>query len=492
MKRFLQDTTPRLMLKTLLLGLLLVGTVMQLHVGLADNGDYTRLLLWVTSGPSGFEENLPLPGTEAYELRFFNYVLPFWNFDMPWTSRWVSSILLVWTPGVALNALLFSTDTVYLPFISFAPRIFLLLFLLFLLRWIDRESGNLAPLLYLTAGLPFVLWGFNTEYVAYFTSFYQEPASMIGLGMLVLALVYYRDREDTRWRPWLSAVAVFFMTTAKLSNIHWAVLGALLLIPWKMLWLIRCRFALYVVLILLVPIGFTLLQATFYSTRSINAYQSIFCGTLMFSDRPADHIERLGMDGGDAYIGYHAYCPEGEEAMNRYAPWLNHSTVMNMIVHEPSIAWDMLVFAADSMQNAELTHLSKWVLYNETSARRPWARWLPASAAMPTPLNTWTRLKRAAFPTGIPLILITAALLPFFLWLRRHDRRLLRTFADVGILLALGVLTDMWMQIFGDGQRDLIKHLFLSNICFDGLVMVMLSSLVSLLGLRRHRSGNHG
>lgn len=485
MNRFLEIIDLRLVLKVLLLGLLLTGSVIQLQVGLADNGDFTRLLLYVTSGPVGFEENLPLPGTEAYEERFFNNVLPFWKFDMPWTSRWVSSILLVWLPGAVMNALLFSTDIIYLPFMSFAPRVFLLLFLWLLLRWIDREGGRHAPLLYLAMGLPFVLWAFNTDYVAYFTSFYQEPASMIGLGLILLALAYYQGRGDTAWRPWLSAAAVMFMTTAKLSNIHWALLGALMLIPWGMLRGERRRFAIYVLLIIVVPIGFTLLQATFYSTRSINAYQSIFCGTLMFSERPSEHLQRHGMEGGEAYIGYHAYCPEGEEAMERYAGKLTHRTVADMLLHEPSITWDMLEFAADSMQQAELTHLSKAVLYNEPGSPRPWPRWMPASTAMSTPLDTWSRLKRTAFPTGAPLVIVIVALLPLFFWLLRAHTRLLRTFGAVGILLALAALTDMWMQIFGDGQRDLIKHLFLANICFDGLVIVTLGSLVALLGGNR-------
>jgi hypothetical protein len=62
-------------------------------------------------------------------------------------------------------------------------------------------------------------------------------------------------------------------------------------------------------------------------------------------------------------------------------------------------------------------------------------------------------------------------LLFFGAGLRSKDRVLL-PLAMTGVLLSLGAPMDMWMQIFGDGQRDLIKHLYLANICFDGIAML--------------------
>lgn len=469
----LRPTAPpgRTVLKMLLIGFALAGSMAQLHVGLADNGDYTRLMVWMTSGPSGFTENWPPDGTVENQQRFFHHLPAFWKLDFPLTARWVGSILLLWLPGVLLNVLLYSAHTLYLPFISFAPRLVVLLFLWMLLRWIDREGGRAAPLLYVTLGLPVVFISVDTQYIAYFSSLFQEPASLTGLLLILLAAAWYDNRDDSRTRPWLSAAAVFFMTTAKLSNIHWALLGGLLLVPWIPLAGGARRRAIYILLIVVAPAGFSLLQASLYHTRTVNAYQSIYCGSLVFSERPQEHLDRLGMADGARYIGAHGFCDAGEEAMRRYRPKLTHRTVLDIILHEPSIAWDMLVFPADSMQRSELTHLSKRVLYNEPHAARPWPAWLPATAAADSPLNAWSRLKRTLFPTGVPLVvvLLLLALLPSFAW--KHHRRLPRTLARTVSLLALAALVEMWMQIFGDGQRDLIKHLYLANICFDGAVV---------------------
>jgi hypothetical protein len=270
------------------------------------------------------------------------------------------------------------------------------------------------------------------------------------------------------------------MTTAKLSNMHWALLGGLLLIPWESFARQHRRRAVYLLIIVAAPAAFSLLQATLYGTRGVNAYQSIYCGALLFSERPQDHLERLGMSDGARYIGHHAYGDEGREAMRRYPEKLSHRGVADIMLHEPSIAWDMLAFAADSMQQVRLSHLSNRVLYNEPHSARPWSSWLPASAAAASPLDAWSRLKRSVFPTGTALLvtLLLLALLPTFAW--NHPRRIVRTFARITVTLALAVLVEMWMQIFGDGQRDLIKHLYLANVCFDGAVVSALGLAVTM------------
>ena len=486
----LRPTAPpgRTILKMLLIGFALAGSVAQLHVGLADNGDYTRLMVWMTSGPSGFAENWPPDGTVENHERFFRNLPAFWKLDFPLTARWIGSILLLWFPGVLLNVLLYSPHTLYLPFISLVPRLVVLLFLWMLLRWIDREGDRAAPMLYIALGLPVVFIGFDTQYIAYFSSLFQEPASLTGLLLIILAAAWYDNRDDSRARPWLSAAAVLFMTPAKLSNIHWALLGGLLLVPWGPGTIGPRRRAMYILLIVVAPAGFSLLQASLYHTRTVNAYQSIYCGSLVFSERPQEHLDRLGMSDGAQYIGVHGFCDAGEEAMRRYRPKLTHRAVLDIILHEPSIAWDMLVFPADSMQRSELTHLSKRVLYNEPHTPRPWPAWLPAAAATASPLNAWSRLKRAIFPTGVPLVVILflLALLPSFAW--KHHRRLPRTLARTVSLLALAALVELWMQIFGDGQRDLIKHLYLANICFDGAVVGGVGLLVSV-GVEKWKNG---
>jgi hypothetical protein len=470
-------------LTILLLSLLLIGSAVQLHVGLADNGDFSRLSPWLTSGPEGFAQNWPEEGTAEYRDRFYNNVIAFWKLDMPMHSRWISSILLVWVPGVLVNALLFSTSTLYLPLLSIVPRVILLLFLWLVLRWLRKEAGSAAALYSVLLGVPLVFFGFNTDYVAYFTSMYQEPASLIGLLLVILAAGYHVGKGDTAWRPWIAGAALLFLTAAKISNVHWAFVGALVLIPWSAVFRKPRRLALYLVLVLLIPAALPITQASLYGTRKVNAYQSMFCGALVFSDAPWEHLARNDMRSAGKYIGHHAYGEEGKEFLQLHGDRISHRAVAEMIAHEPVIAWRMLTFAADSMQQAELTHLSKHVLYNQPGSAAALPRWLPASAAADSPLNAWSRLKLAAFPTSGALLAVFAAVLLLFVAGLRSRDRMLFTIALVGFLLALAAPLDMWMQIFGDGQRDLIKHLYLANICFDGIAMLLPVYLLRALQL---------
>ncbi|NOY05968.1 MAG: hypothetical protein GXO82_04965, partial [Chlorobi bacterium] len=212
-------------LKILLVLLLIVGSFSQIENGLADNGDYSRVMTWVSSGPLGFSQNWPSAGTPDYQDRFFNYWLPYWNLDFPLRSRWVTSVLLLWIPGVLLNMLLISPSILWLPMLSIAPRLLSIALLFALFRWIEKRTSSYRSLLYLTLCLPYVLIAINTDYLAYFSTFYQEPASMVFLLWLVAAFISYR-RKDRRSVHFITLAAlVFLVTEAKFSNIYWPLLA---------------------------------------------------------------------------------------------------------------------------------------------------------------------------------------------------------------------------------------------------------------------------
>jgi len=471
----------------ILAAMLLVGHAMQMHVGHADNGDFSRMMTWITSGPSGFEQNWPEEGSLEYHERFYNNVLAFWKLDVPLSTRWVSSVVLLWLPGLVANVLLYSTSTVYLPFVSLAPRLLLLVMLLLLLRWTERHTGEAAPLFACVLGIPFVFFAVNTDYVAYFTSWYQEPASLTGLLFIVIAVARYFGRDDSRYRPWISAVAVLFLTSAKVGNMHWVLPAALVLIPWKRLAGKPRRLAVYILFVFILPLGVPLLQGLLYGTKVVNAYNSLFGGTLLFSDAPQIHLDRIGMSDASRYIGHHAYGDEARECMERYPEYLNHAVVAGILVNEPMLAWRMLVFAADSMQRTELRDFDKHVLYNRPDEARPWARWLPAAVGNATPLNTWSRIKLAIFPKGTLLIASLCAAALLFIAAFRSSDHVLRVIGAIGFFLAFGACIDMWMQVFGDGRHELLKHLFLANVAQDGVWILLPAYVFRVLQIRFSR-----
>jgi hypothetical protein len=101
-----------------------VAMYLQQNVGLADNGDFTRAMTWVSTGPIGIEPNWPAANTEDWSKRFFNFWIPYWklelNMSIPTTSAFV-----LWLPGALLNKFLYSGTVLYLPSLSLLPKLLL-------------------------------------------------------------------------------------------------------------------------------------------------------------------------------------------------------------------------------------------------------------------------------------------------------------------------------------------------------------------------------
>ena len=466
-----------LIIAFVLLAMLAAGSAAQWETGLADNGDYTRQMLWVSSGPQGLGINFPKEGTDAWRYRFYQHPLAYWKLDFPLTSRWVSSVLPLWIPGVLANMVLYHPGTLYLPYLSLGPRILCLFFLFLLFRWIRRRAPGQAAMLSLTFGIPAMLILGNRDLVAYFTSFYQEPASLISLLFLLGVLMVFRRRGDVRWMPWLLSAAVFGIQAAKLSNAYWAGLIMLFVFPWPLLRDNRKRAALYLMLVFFLPFGLSLGQAAFYHASKVNAYQSLYCGVLVFSDRPQEHLARIGMPDGMQYLDHHAYGREGRECVRRYADKLTHRMVLDVIAHEPVLAWRMLTYAADSVQRLELTHLGKRMAFNTGDAPREWKA-AQGGIGDNAAFALWSEVKSRVFPRGPAFLFSLGVLVLLFLLALRRGSPLQRDLAWVGLLLTLACAGDMWMQIFGDGKRDLIKHLFLVNLLYDIALITAMNVVV--------------
>lgn len=481
-----ETTTRRILhaLQALLLLCLFVGSFMQYDVGLADNGDFTRLMTWFSSGPVGFAENWPPQVTPEYDQRFFQFNLPYWKLDFPMMSRWVSSILLVWLPGVLINMVGYSSTVLYLPNLSIAPRVLSFLFLIVLLRFIERRSP--LPITHsLVLGIPFVLTWTNTDIVAYFNSFYQEPSSFIALFLLLSLFARYRMAPLKRSAILLWTAAVLFMVSAKISNIYWSVLVTVFVLP-----LSQCKKqpAMSIAAacgMLILPLAFSLLQANLVGSRFDNAYQSIFCGALAFSSNADRHLQRLGLEDYRTNIDVPAYTESGRACIAEHRDLMRHTTTLNIIAHEPLIAWRMFTFAADSMQRLELAHLGKTILVNDESFHTKQPRVFRSSLLHL--LRTWTTVKDAAFPRGDGFIGTLLLFLVINLYGLRHPTQFVTTLAWIGLLCIAACATDMWIEIFGDGKRDLLKHLVLPNLLFDIALSISIVIITAFASARFRR-----
>ncbi|MBR9977964.1 MAG: hypothetical protein KFH87_07740 [Bacteroidetes bacterium] len=462
-------------LEIVLLLCFVVAMYFQQNTGLADNGDYTRSMLWMTPGPTGMEANWPDPDSEDWSKRFFNYWIPYWDLDMQLPKSRTSAAVL-WLPGVLLSSVFFSGSVLYLPSVSLFPKLILVTILLLLFTW-GRQHERHRLLLLGGIAFPFILLTTSTDYVAYFNSFYQEASSLIFLLLLLVSILILKQRPS--FPTFLfSIVCVFLLATSKASNVYWPALAVPIIVHLRYRdTLTNMRLAALAVA-LLAMLTFASMHVTGAGASKENPYHSLFYGALMFSEQPGEHLRRLNMPDADTCIHASAFTQEGMACIARHENKLSYLTTLSVLYREPLVFPRMMTYVFDNMQDISLVYLGKYAIDDPRSKTTPRVGdgyeqrfWLAGDNALM--LNLWSTLKYRVFPTGYALLLLLILFIAVFIHARRYaDVR--KDLALVGLLCSVACVVDMSIAILGDGRYELMKHLFLANVLFDIALIVFL------------------
>jgi hypothetical protein len=470
-----------------LVGLVAAALFGQAHLGLADNGDFKRELRVYSPKPVGFDVNLPPRDTPERHARFFRFYLPGWEFRWH-AARPHSSIHLFWLPGAALNRLFLSADVLLLPWLSFLPRL-----LLVVLYAVVAFAAALQPLrrfaslaLALLVPLGFMLT--TTEYAALLNSGYTETASLVFLLLFLAGLALLGHRGGVAAQV-LCLGSLLCLAAARAGNIYWALLGPAAFV---LLWRGRrdprpspaASAAVFAELALFIGIAAFLLT---HLQLPANRYNSLYYGALRFSRQPAAHLERLGLQRTAPCVGVLPWKDEGRRLIETGSHRLRFANTVRVLVHEPLVYPRLLLHAFRNMQDISLDYLGRYPrgldrpsesrFDPKTHARCQETRcWLRRRAAA---LNLWARLKYAAFPRGALLVLILAFFLATFASLSLRARPAGALLARLGLLVTLAIPLDVTVAVLGDGCYELIKHLLLANVLFD-LALILFAASTAL------------
>ncbi len=458
-----------------------VAMYLQQNIGLADNGDFTRSMGWISPGPVGIEPNWPAADTEDWSKRFFNFWLPHWKLESN-MSRPSTSAFLLWLPGASLNKFLYSSKVLYLPSLSLFPKLTLFGVLLLLFKWTKLERRYRIVLL-LSLGVPVNLLLTSTDNVAYLNSFYQESASFVFLFLLLASILILRQRPSF---PYLlcSLAFVLLLATSHPSNLYWPSLATpFVFYAWSSKKDIRLRATVLFNIALIMLLTFASALITKAGSTQANPYHSLFYGALTFSDRPSAHLQYLGMDD-DAIqcINTSAFSSIGSACLTKYQNQMSFYNTVRVIYREPLVMFRMLTHVLNNMQDVSLDYLGKYSFDDPRSTTSPPVPngvetrfWLSTTGAIP--LNLWTELKFKFFPTGHAL---SFAIIGFVIWFLLGLKRagIHQDLALIGLLSTVACVASMVVAILGDGRYELIKHLFLSNVLFDIGAIVFLNSLL--------------
>lgn len=469
-------------IKVLFILVLIIGFYFQHNLGLADNGDFTRIMTWFTSGPIGIEPNWPSPNTQEWQRRFFNYWLPYWKLDFPGKAEMKSSSLLLWLPGVLLNYYLVSPHILYLHSLSLFPKFLLVLYLLLVFYWIDTsELNNRVKMpLYITVCIPLILMFVNTDYVAYFNSFYCETASIIFLFTFLVSLIFLK-RQKTLIGLFAAVVSLLMLSTAKASTFYWPLIAVPFIFS---IWGFTRKLVPYLYLGLLVLIATALCFISALITRPPeyirinNYYNSLFYGVLTFSHDPSTRLAELKLSKGIQFIDYSAYTSEGREGIKQYGNRMSPLNTLRVISKEPAIMIKITKYIWENMQVTFVKYLGKLPQDHPKISIHNYSL-----------LNLWSHLKIKLFPRGdvLGLILLLYTMISIYAIIRTTG--ISQELGILGLITTIGTIIDMYIAVLGDGKWEIVKHLFLSNVLFDlsSIAAINIIVVVSMKFFENHK-----
>jgi hypothetical protein len=437
-------------------------------LGLADNGDFARLMVFfdLTHSPTDRAD------------RYFGFLTRHYVVDAAESKKYsrpdfISSELLFIAGPAATNRLLGKTSFDLLELgavhaVVFAASVFFLLFVSKPFAGPVRTSAIILGAIVFT----------DIAYIAYFNSFYGESATFL-FFMSVAACAYGAMSSGRRRIVWLVAyfAAVTLFLIAKYQNIVllpvFLFFGGLLVKRWGELRYFRS----YLVFSLIACFGgyqFYISSPEVISDAVL--YNSVFNGVLVDSPTPEDDLSALGLDRAYAkYAGSTAYQPSSlrfdDEFLRKFRESVTIGGVFRFYLERPGRLFNALnrTVARAFQLRAALGNYEKSAGYPPLSVSRSWAMWSSIRSAI-LPRNLWVVLT-----IGILYLALLSRR-----WLR-HKERLARLNLEWCALIPVMALAQLFVITVSDGVLDLIKHAYLFNLLFDSMLVAMGAQLLASL-----------
>jgi len=451
---------------------LILGNISHFQIGLADNGDFSRIMSWFTSKPSGFIENWPPSNSPDYNTRFFKYWLPYWELDFPMEGSVISSVIFLWVPGIFINYFFVSNRTLFLPLISLLPRMILLIYLILLFKWINQHPKKIF--LSIAIGGLYVLMFTTTDYLAYFNSFYQETGSIIYYLSFLLTIILMVTYPNRRIYYWLMVISVILFVSSKASNLYLGIMvgGAIII------FMVHKKKILSHLLIGLVLILSSIIFSYKFTAnetmREFTAHSSLLYGSIPLSDNPIRLLEKLDLLQVIGCLDVDPHSENGINCVKKFNDQISFETTIKSILLEPKIILQQLAMGAKNIQIINLNYLGKTSLHDQMDYRIK-------------RMNVWSDIKTTVFPQGAEYFISLLLMGIMFLYKIHTKNYFERSLATIGFISAIISFLDLYIAFFGDGKRELIKHLLMANFSYDlclisfiALFVIAISNIIPL------------
>ncbi|SDC17395.1 hypothetical protein SAMN02799630_00718 [Paenibacillus sp. UNCCL117] len=439
-------------------------------IGMADNGDYFRILY---GNGLYFSE----PDYNSQYLGYFvkQYgILQYYNEN---AAALFSSQSLFIRLALLLNVWLYDHQVFDL---RVQAVIYTLMYTAAVYLLVEAVTWKLsAKLGYPIAAAAVFMFG-DTGYTAYFNSFYSEALVLV-MAMLLFAsgLLLYRRRYNDYALLALFAASALLLTASKQQN---APVGAIVAVAGAVLVFIRTGRA-YRILVTGVLAGLLAAGVGIYALIpkefvNINKYHAMTRGVLMESRDPEAALRSFGIDEQFAalnrsiyYKPYSTVDVDSELLEQAFYSKYGFGSILGYYVTHPDQAGQMLNLAARSGFTIRPPAMGNY----ERTEGKPFG-------AQTTFFSGYSLLKDALAPKtfGFVIIWMTVVLgiyMPSFIAAVRARRaRSIWRLPLVAMMMMIG-LSGIFVSIIGAGDADLSKHEFLFTASFDLVTFVMAADL---------------
>lgn len=425
--------------------------------GVADNGDFARIM-----NSTGLQYI-----TDSSNERYFGYVNRLYKTGLivPFGGGYFSTelpvvLLAVFASRTLLNADLFD--------IRFLAAIYILIFtaaVFLAVRCIRKRSGFSGAV----AAIALIFIFCDTGYISYFNSLYGEPVSLVFLLLLAAsALVLASEEKPQTWALVLFGIGAVIFAGAKIQNSPSGLLAALLLVRSARL----RRDILWKRVSLLMAVSVITVSALCYAGVSndikiCNKYQTVFYGVLRGSPDPERDLGELGIDPSLAVLAGTNYFMQEypvdirtSEFREMLSEKVNHLNILSFYLRHPSRLLQKLEYAAANgfKLNQGFGNFEKY----------PGIEYKQATNVF----NFWSSFKQNVLPHSllfIAAVYLAALLAVTYEYIRRRSTAA-RFNAEAVLFIILTGIMQFILPIIGDGDADLSKHLYLFNVSFDFLI----------------------
>ncbi|WP_449603441.1 glycan biosynthesis hexose transferase WsfD [Paenibacillus sp. Marseille-Q9583] len=445
----------------LIIYLLFVGP----FIGVADNGDFLRMMN--TIGLNYYDT------AASYTDQFFNFSHSRFAYENLFRGFYPSSqILIVLVPRLIGGLIHGSFFDVRL--LGAVYGLLLLVATWLLVKYNAR--GSYVTGLLLGAAILFVFY--DIGYLAYFNSLFGEPVSMVFMLLtFALGLRLTSQEKPTTKGLTLFFIAILFLVTSKIQNAPIGIAFALIFLrfmtldgerKWRKLAL---RFSIAIFLVSIV-----MYVTAPKELKHINLYQTVFFGILNESPDVKGDLQDLGLPerlevlAGTNYFQTDTVIKQDDPSLvPDFYDRVSHKDVLFFYLKHPGRLIDNMEYAASNSMAIRPYYLGNYEKSENKSA-----------GALSYTYSGWSEFKNKHIPhtlgflTIFYLVYFAGALFQYF---RSRDVRG-RVAGELLMLLGLIGIFSFLVPILGDGRADIGKHLFLFNVCFDMMVVVMFGWVV--------------